>query len=65
MKKNVCVCIFFSIMVYHRILDIVPVLYGRTLLFIHSMFSSFLYTCILSYLTALCSLQNLSSWTRD
>ena len=31
---------FFSIMVYHRVLNIVLILYSRTLLFIHLMYSS-------------------------
>ena len=31
---------FFSMVVYHRILNTVPVLYSRTLLFIHPMYSS-------------------------
>ena len=32
--------IFFSIMVYHRILNIVPCVYSRALLFIHFLFNS-------------------------
>ena len=32
--------IFFSIMVYHRILNIYPVLYSRTLLFIHPIYNN-------------------------
>ena len=32
--------IFFSIMVYHRILNIVPVLYSGALLFIHPIYNS-------------------------
>ena len=31
---------FFSIMVYHRIVTIVPVLYSRTLLFIHPLYNN-------------------------
>ena len=31
---------FFSIMIYHRILNIVLVLYNRTLMFIHFAYSS-------------------------
>ena len=47
MEEYICyiyiLFIFFSIIVYLRILSIVPVLYGRTLLLIHS-------TCNSSYL---------------